>query len=77
MPLDIIYGTPPNYTQKHCQYAAKLRTTMETAYHLDREDMQTAVVRQKEHYDLKVHGDKFTLGQLVWLCNPMEIPRSC
>ena len=71
MPLDIIYGVPPDYTQEHCEYATKLRKTMETAYHLARENMQTAAIRQKEHYDLKVHGDKFIPGQLVWLCNPV------
>ena len=71
MPLDIIYGVPPDHNQEHCQYAANIRRTMETAYQLARENMQTSAIRQKEHYDLKVHGDKFAPGQLVWLCNPV------
>ena len=36
--------------------------------------MGTAAARQKELYDRKVHGEKFTVGQLVWLCNPV-VPR--
>ena len=71
MPLDIIYGLAPNQTVEHCQYVANLRKTMELAYQLTRENMQTAAIWQKENYDLKVHGDKFTPGQLVWLCNPV------
>ena len=71
MPLDIIYGVAPSHTEEHCQYVANLRKTMELAYYLARENVQTAAHRQKENYDLKVHGDKFTPGQLVWLCNPV------
>jgi len=71
MPLDIIYGVPPDHTQEHCQYVVNLRKTMESAYCLARRNVQTAAYRQKENYDLKVHGDKFKPGELVWLCNPV------
>ena len=71
MPLDVIYGVAPTQTQEHCQYVANLRKTMESAYYLARQHMQTAAHRQKENYDHKIHGDKFTPGQLVWLCNPV------
>ena len=71
MPLDIIYGMAPGQVVEHCQYVANLRKKMELAYQLARENMQTAANRQKENYDLKVHGDKFITGQLVWLCNPV------
>ena len=36
--------------------------------------MGTAALRQKELYDRKIHVEKFTIGQLVWLCNPI-IPK--
>ena len=39
MPLDTIYGVPRDHDQEHCQYVANLRKTMETAYHLARENM--------------------------------------
>jgi len=71
MPLDVIYGIAPNHAEEHCQYVSNLRETMELAYYLARKNMGTAAHRQKENYDLKVHGDKFTPGQLVWLCNPV------
>lgn len=71
MPLDVIYGVAPSHVQEHCQYVANLRRTMESAYCLARKNMQTAAYRQKENYDLKIHGDNFKPGQLVWLCNPV------
>ena len=71
MPLDIIYGMAPGQVVEHCQYVANLRKTMELAYQLTCENMQTAANQQKENYNFKVHGDKFTTGQLVWLCNPV------
>jgi len=46
---------------------------VETAYYLAGENMQTLGFRQKERYNLKVHGDKFTPGQLMWLCNPLVL----
>ena len=29
------------------------------------------VLRQKKLYDRKIHGQKFTIGQILWLCNPV------
>jgi len=71
MPLDVIYGVAPTQTQEHCQYVANLRKIMESAYNLACQSMQTAAHRQKENYDHKIHSDKFTPIQLVWLCNPV------
>ena len=36
--------------------------------------MGTAAAKQKELYDRKIHGEKFAVGQLVWLCKPV-VPR--
>jgi len=71
MPLEVIYGIAPNYAEEHSKYVSNLREAMELAYYLARKNMGTAAHQQKENYDLKVHGDKFTPGQLVWLCNPV------
>ena len=74
MPLDIIFDNPADNAQSHCQYTLNLRRTLEQAYKLARKNMGTLAYRQKELYDRKVHGEKFQVGQLVWLCNPV-IPR--
>ena len=74
MPLDIIVGNPPSSPQSYGQYTLNLRKTLEQAYKLTRKNMGTSAYRQKELYDRKIHGEKFKVGQLVWLCNPV-VPR--
>ena len=74
MPLDIIFGNPSNNSQSYSQYTLNLRKALEQAYKLARKNMGTSAYRQKELYDRKVHGEKFQVGQLVWLCNPV-VPR--
>eukprot|EP00731_Ephydatia_muelleri_P034748 Em0075g1a len=45
--------------------------SLEDAYSRVREHLGTTVERQKEVYDLKVHGKAFEIGDLVWLHNPV------
>ena len=73
MPLDIMYGTPTSSRKDCAHYTMELKKTLEQAYQLARQNMGTAA-RQKELYDHKVHGEKYKVGQLVWLCNPV-VPR--
>ena len=70
IPVDIIYGTPTKEPSCQCQYARSLRHSLEQAYVLARQKLQTAAQRQKLHYDQKIHGDPFQVNDLVWLCNP-------
>lgn len=74
MPLDIIYGLPPGKVESHCQYASSLRHSLENAYQLARINTKGAARRQKEHFNLKVHGKPYVTGDFVWLCNPV-IPK--
>ena len=67
LPLDIIYGSTPTEPQPVHEYAKNLKRSLEDAYSRVREHLGTTVERQKEVYDLKVHGKAFEIGDLVWL----------
>ena len=71
LPLDIIYGSTPTEPQPVHEYAKNLKRSLEDAYSRVREHLGTTVERQKEVYDLKVHGKAFEIGDLVWLHNPV------
>ena len=71
MPLDIIYGTPTSTSKDCAHYTTELKKALEQAYQVARQNMGTAAARQKELYDRKIHGEKFAVGQLVWLWNPV------
>ena len=70
VPLDVMYGLPPGKSETCCQYVSNLRHSLESAYRIARQNSLVSGHRQKEHYDLKIHGKPFTQGDLVWLCNP-------
>ncbi|KAL5496432.1 hypothetical protein EMCRGX_G012712 [Ephydatia muelleri] len=53
------------------QSTSNLKRSLEDAYSRVREHLGTTVERQKEVYDLKVHGKAFEIGDLVWLHNPV------
>ena len=74
IPLDVMYGLPPDESETCCQYASNLHHSLENAYHITQQNSLVCARRQKEHYDLKVHGKPFAQGDLVWLCNP-AVPR--
>ena len=65
IPADIVYGTPTEHPQIHCQYASNLRHSLEQAFSLAREAMNTATQRQKSLYDKKVHGEPYKVDDLV------------
>ena len=65
MPIDVVYGPAPLQPSTTCEYAARLRTSLETAYQRVREQMDLRLDRQKEIYDRRVHGNPFKKGKLV------------
>ena len=73
LPLDIIYGSTPTELQPVHEYAKNLKSSLalEDAYSKVRDHLGTTVERQKEGYNLKVHGKAFEIGDLVWLHNPV------
>jgi len=51
VPLDIIYGKPPNEAQDYCNYIVSLQKKLEGAYDDTRENSSKLAVRQKKLYD--------------------------
>ena len=74
IPLDIMYQTPVTEARNVSQYMWTLRKSLQDAYALARDNLQTASSRQKELYDGKIHGKPYKVGDLVWLHNP-AMPR--
>lgn len=56
------------------QYAAATRKALEEAYRCVREKLGVSHARQKNHYDQKIHGQPFAIGDLVWL-HSLVVPR--
>ena len=77
MPIDVVYGPAPLQPSTTCEYAARLRTSLETAYQRVREQMDLRLDRQKEIYDRRVHGNPFKKGELVWLYSPATPRGQC
>ena len=73
LPIDLAYGTGTRQALVS-EYATSTKQTLKEAYCLVRERLNTAHCRQKVHYDKKVHGRPFTVGDLVWLFSP-AVPR--
>jgi len=49
--------------------------TFGEAYSVAREKLQTAVLYQKTHYDQRIHGEPFKVGDLVYLHNYPSCPQ--
>ena len=68
MPIDIMFGRPPETEGTSCsQYASQLRDKLESAYNVVRYHQQQSFQRQKNYYDKQVHGNPYQEGDLVWL----------
>ena len=68
---DVMYGTPTSTNHSVNEYAATLRKQMDKAFGLARQHSLSKQLRQKELYDLKVHGKPFKKGNYVWFNTPM------
>ena len=75
LPVDVMYGLPPQTSPKEAnQYALDLRLCMEKAYQQVREHMGLQHQWQKELYNKSSNGDPFKVGDMVWLHCP-AVPR--
>ena len=74
LPVDILYQTPSSGSDDIPMYVSKLKTTLTSAYERVRSKMNAEQKRQKDNYDIKVHGSGYKAGDNVWLFNP-AIPR--
>ena len=61
--VDIVHGSP----SRELLHVSRF----DVAYSKVKEYLSTAIQRQKELYDAKVHGQEFMVGDLVWLNNPV------
>ena len=67
MPVDLMYGTPSPQATTTTEYASRMKKDLEVAYQNVRENMGQRLDRQKELYDLRIHGTPFETGDKVWL----------
>ena len=70
LPIDIIYR-PPHREISRSQYAQEIRNTLEYAYKVAREKLHLAHERQKDYYDRRTQGSRYSVGDSVWLWSPV------
>ena len=70
LPLDVMFGGPPEPCEEPTGYAFQLRKRLKEAYELVRQKTQAEQKRQKDSYDRRVSGTKFKIGDRVWLHSP-------
>lgn len=73
MPVDHVYGTPPQpELTEQTSYARDLRETLEYAYGLVRKNLKSSAERRKPGYDMGVRIKKFSIGDKVWVFIPRK-----
>lgn len=73
MPVDIVYGIPPRHEpSEQTSYARELRETLENAYELVRQNLNSSAKRRKRGYDMGVRINKFSVGDKVWVFIPRK-----
>ncbi len=70
LPLDLIYGTSPEFSRNCAEYMRKMQEGLHEAFALAQEKMSFVLQYEKDWYDRKCHGARFTNGDVVWLHNP-------
>ena len=73
---DVMYGSAPTDSQSPSAYAVSLQKQLVKAYDTVRQIFKTQHEHQKEHYDKKIHGDPYNVGDWVWLPNPKVLKNS-
>ena len=70
LPIDIMFGGGPAPGETPSEYVSQLRERLEVAYRTAREHLKGAQKHQKEQYDRKATGGRYSEGDLVWLYSP-------
>ena len=70
LPIKIIYR-PPHREISRSQYVQEIRNTFENAYKIAREKLHLAHERQKDYYDRRTQGTRYSVGDSVWLWSPV------
>ena len=66
LPLDIMYN-PPQASHSRLDFPNEICKTLPDAYELARESLHLAYKRQKDYYDRRMSGHRFSPGDSVWL----------
>jgi len=72
-PVDLVYGCPevqPCLTYN--DYNEEMKSRMQVAYTLVRENLHHAALRSKRYYDLRVKPSKYQPGDWVYYYNPRK-----
>jgi hypothetical protein len=73
LPIDIMMGSPEDEQPlEGNEYAADLRQKMENAFEHVRVNLNKEQCRQKRLYDRRRNGSPYTIGDVVWLWNPVR-----
>ena len=70
LPNDIMYRSS-NQEVTRLQYAQEVRDTLQNAYIAAREKLLMAHKRQKDYYDRRTQGTRYSVGHSVWLWSPV------
>ena len=70
LPVDVIFGKPPQEYPDTTEYIAKLQEGLESAHEYVHVKIQCASSRQKRYYDRKANGKSYNSGDLVWSHEP-------
>ncbi|KAJ7989377.1 hypothetical protein DPEC_G00303900 [Dallia pectoralis] len=79
-PEELRFGRPPDDDGRvlpDLDYARRLQDRLEVAHTFAREQLVSAGLRQKHHYDTRARGRHFKAGESVWLHNPMRKKGRC
>ena len=76
MPLDLMYGGPPDQPVNPVKYVNGLRERLTTAFRLAREQQGEALRRARQQYTNQPPGGPLAEGDKVWLYTPKTTARS-
>ena len=70
VPVEIMYGIPPNAKLSPVQAVNEIKERMARCYERARQNLGLAQKRQKDFYDRKTQGQRYRIGNKVWLHMP-------
>ncbi len=65
LPVEVMFGGPPDRGKEHSGYVAYLRDRLETGYELVRKQTKATQKRQKDYYDRRTAGSQYQVGDRV------------
>ena len=77
LPVDVMFGRTTDHSVGRSHYVNKQREGMERIFSQVRVKTKAAQKRQKDHYDSRVFGGRYKIGDKVWLYLPACKGQSC